>query len=203
VNLLVASDAITLQVLTLLEELIEKLSIAITGAALWALYLHWRGRTFEKRLLLDISTSSEPFDEKRVLFVEIKLTNSGKAKLQAKPVKRGQWVYKDEIEQLQYSCSLQIRRINPNKVKAETLLDWYNCPALEQIPDVPTEINLLDEYILTNEDNRIEFWLEPGDIAYLPATLILIPGDYLLKVSFYGPDAKNDFWSRQIHTHLK
>jgi hypothetical protein len=33
VNLLVASDAITSQVLTLLEKLIEKLPIAITGAA--------------------------------------------------------------------------------------------------------------------------------------------------------------------------
>jgi len=180
----------------------ESLPLAVVLAALWHLYIFIRGRTFEKRLLLDICTSSEELGETRLLFVEVKLTNNGKGKLGAKRVRPGECVYTDEFEKLKYSCSLQIKRVNASDLKGETLLDWYNSAELRWVPDVPREINLLDEYLVPNEGNRTDFWLEPGDIAHLPASLVLLPGHYLLKVSFYGTRLKKDFWSRQVHVFI-
>ena len=58
---------------------------------------------------------------------------------------------------------------------------------------MPAEINLLDEYLLPNEGNKTAFRMEPGDVVYLPTTLILPPGDYLLKVSFYGNKSDKRF----------
>ena len=141
----------------LIEKFFESFRLAVVLAALWHLYIFVRGRTFEKRLLLDICTSSEELGEARLLFVEVTLTNNGKGKLAARRGRLSDWVYKDEIEQLKYSCSLQIRRVNANKLKGEALLDWYDCRALEQVPDIPSEINLLDEYLVPNKDYATEF----------------------------------------------
>jgi len=181
----------------------QKIYTAGIGAFLLWLYNYFRGRTYEKRLLLEVKTCSKALDGKRVLFVEVILTNAGKGKLGAKPVGPDDYVYKDADEQLKYSCSLQVKRINTNKLKGETFLDWYKCSALEPVPGIPSEINLLDDYIVPDEDNKIIFWLEPGDIAHLPAPLVLQLGHYLLKVSFYGPKSKKEFWIRLVYVCLE
>jgi hypothetical protein len=59
----------------------------------------------------------------------------------------------------------------------------------------------LDEYILTDKNNVVEFWLEPGETVHLPAPLLLSSGYYLLKVSFYGP-RHSDFWSHIAYVHV-
>lgn len=185
-------------------ELFKNVSaLAVIAGGLWAIYHYVRGRTYEKRLLLDIKTSSSVMDKKRVLFVEVQLTNPGKGILQAKRVGPKDYVYKDEAEQLKYSCSLQVKRLDPGKLAGEAHLDWYKCPALEPVPDIPAEINLLDEYIVPAENSEIVFWMEPGEIAHLPAALVLQPGHYLLKVSFYGTNPYKDFWSRLIYVRLE
>ncbi len=175
---------------------------AVIAGGLWVLYNYWRGRTFEKKLLLDVRTSSKALPDMRILFVEVQLTNAGKGKLGAKRVAPNDYVYKDAFEQLKYSCSLQIRRINITKLVGETYLDWYKCAALESVPDIPTEINLLDDYVVPDKNNEIVFWMEPGDIVQLPAPLVLQAGHYLLKVSFYGTNPDKDFWSRLVYTQL-
>lgn len=184
--------------MTIIEQLFSKVPFVLLGGVIWQLYLHWRGRTFEKRLLIDITSSTKPFDEKRILFVEVQLTNAGRGKLEARRVGPTDYVYHDEDEQLRYSCSLQIKRINGGKIANETLLDWYNCTELEAVPNVPREINLLDDYVVPAEDNKIIFWMEPEDVVHLSASLVLLPGSYLLKVSFYGANPNEDFWSRLV-----
>lgn len=183
--------------------IVKYISIGGIGAFLFGLYNNWRGRTYEKRLLLDVKTSSKPLDDKRVLFVEVILTNAGKGKLDARRVGPNDYVYKDADEQLKYSCSLQVKRVNTQKLTDETFLDWYKSSALEAVSGIPAEINLLDDYIVPAESNRVIFWLEPGDIAHLPAPLVLQPGHYLLKVSFYGPKFDEDFWTRLVYVCLE
>lgn len=187
-----------------LVELFKNLSaIAVIAGGLWVLYHYVRGRTYEKRLLLDIKTTSQVLDKKRVLFVEVQLTNAGKGVLKARRVGPEDYVYEDESEQLKYSCSLQIKRLDPKRLAGDTYLDWYECPALEPVPDISAEVNLLGEYIVPAENNEVVFWLEPGDIAHLPAVVILGAGHYLLKVSFYGTNPDKDFWSRLVYVRLE
>jgi hypothetical protein len=171
-------------------------------AGLWVVYHYVRGRTYEKMLLLDIKTSSNVLGEKRVLFVEVQLTNHGKGKLQARPVGPEDYVYTDKDEQLKYSCGLQVKRVALKKLAGDTYMDWYKCPALEPVPDIPAEMNLLGDYVVPAENDKIEFWLEPGDIANLAAPLVLQPGHHLLKVSFYGITSE-DYWSRETYVRLE
>ncbi len=185
-----------------LIEIFKNISVAVIGGGLWFLYDHIRSRTFEKKLLLEIKTFSEPLDGKRVLFVDVELTNKGKGKLKARQVGPTDYVYKDEHEQLKYSCSLQIKRVKTKNFDNETYLDWYKSPELESVPGIPAEINLLDDYIVSKKNNEIEFWMEPGDIVQLSAPLVLQAGHYLLKVSFFGSDLNEDFWSRLFYVHI-
>jgi hypothetical protein len=169
----------------------------------WDFYCHWRSRKFQETLQIDVRTSTETIGEQRLLFIEVQLKNAGNAKLEAMQCKPDEFVYRDDIEQLHHSCSLQIRRLNTDKLTGSTVLDWYRCPALEPVPDIPTEIDLLDEYRVPKNDMITDFWLEPAEIAPLSASVMLTPGLYLLKTSFYGRNIKKDFWSRTSYVLLK
>jgi len=170
-------------------------AIAVIVFGGWYLIDYIRGRTFSHRLQIDIKTYTESFESRRLLFIEVSLTNAGKGKLQARPIGHDDYVYKDEYEKIRYACGLQVKRIEPLSINGETFLDWYASPSLSPVPDIPREINLLDDYIVPNDDNKTVFWLEPGDIAQLSAAMIVTPGHYLVKVSFYGKK-KDDYWSR-------
>lgn len=177
-------------------------AVAVIAGGLWGLYHYVRGRTYEKKLLIDVKTSEDALEKKRVFFVEVQLSNTGKGILKARRIGPDDYVYKDEFEQLKYSCSLQIKRVDPKKIVSDVCLDWYKCPALESVPDIPAEINLLDDYIVPADNNEVVFWLEPGDVAHLPAVLVLDPGHYLLKVSFYGTIPLKDYWSRLAYVRV-
>jgi hypothetical protein len=179
-------------------EVIKQIPPLAIAGGLWGLYFYVRGRTFQKKLSLKVTAKSEPLGGNRFVFVEVELTNLGKGKLEARRVRPDDYVYKDEIEQLKYSCSLQIKRVKANALTDETFIDWYKTEALEPVPNIPTEIDLLDDYRVPAEEWQTRFWLEPGDTAHLSAPLILSAGQYLLKVSFYGTNAAKDFWSRLL-----
>ena len=181
----------------------EGVSVTIILGALWKLYIHKRGRIFERKLLIDVEPSFKSLNEYRLLSVDVRLTNAGGVKLEAKNVGEDDVVYEDAFERLKYACSLQVKRLNPQKLKEERSVGWYDSDALEPVPNLPAEINLLDEYLLPNEGNKTAFWMEPGDVVYLPTTLVLRPADYLLKVSFYGTNPIKDFWSRQTHVRVE
>lgn len=186
------------QLIYVLGEVIKQIPPLAIAGGVWAIYFYIRGRTFEKRLSLSVTAKSEPLGENRIVFVEVQLTNHGKGKLEARRVRPGDYVYKDEIEQLKYGCSLQIKRVKGNAAD-ERFIDWYKTDALETIPNIPPEIDLLDDYRVPDEQWRTRFWLEPGDAVHLSAPLILSPSHYLLKVSFYGTNATKDFWSRLFY----
>jgi hypothetical protein len=185
-----------------LIEIFKTISFTAMGAAAWALYTHWRGRTFKKKLFIDIKTKVEPTRLNKILDIEVQLKNISKVKLQARPIAFKNRVSRDQKEQIKYSCGLQIKRINTRKIAYPSNLDWYTSPSLEPIPGFPAEINLLDEYIISNESNKIIFWIEPEEVVQLNATVVLEDGHYLLKVGFYGTNPDSDYWSRQNYVHI-
>jgi hypothetical protein len=177
-------------------------AIAVVAGGAWALFNFIRGRTFSSRLQIDIKSNSESFESKRLLFIDVTLTNTGKGKLQARPIEPNDCVYKGEHEEIRYACGLQIRRIEPIDISGETYLDWYNSSSLSPIQDIPGEINLLDDYLVPSDNNKTVFWLEPGDVAQLSAAMVVMPAHYLVKVSFYGIDADEDYWSRLVYARV-
>jgi hypothetical protein len=184
-------------------EIAKLLGASISGGFLWSFYLHRKGRIFQRKLKIDVKTSSHVVNTLHILVVEVQLTNTGNVKLAARRVGPNDYVYKDEQEQLRFSCSLQVRRVDPKKITRESYLDWFKCDSLGPVPHIPAEINLLDEYVVPVENDKIVFWLEPGDVVDLTTPLALDKGHYLLKISFYGEVEKNDFWSRLIHVCIE
>ncbi len=190
--------------LSWIVEIFKNMSaVSVIIAGMWILYNSIRARTFRSKLLIKINTFSEPLEQNKVLFVEVELINQGKCKLVARRVGLADYVYKDKFDQLKYSCSLQVKRVNMKKLTGEAYLDWYNCSALEQVPDLPAEINLLDDNVDPCANNEVVFWMEPGDVVHLSAPLILHTGDYLLKVSFFGINRHDDYWSRLLYVQLR
>jgi hypothetical protein len=180
---------------------IQLFTVPAVAITLWEFYKFLRGRSFQNTLIIDVTTSSQPSGERSVVFVDVQLKNLGKGRIKAKRIGDGEYAYKDEIEQLKHSCGLQVRKINTASVTTDAHLDWFQSSALERVEGIPDEINLLDEYILTDKNNVVEFWLEPGETVHLPAPLLLSSGHYLLKVSFYGP-RHSDFWSYIAYVHV-
>jgi hypothetical protein len=168
--------------------------------ALWELYKFLRGRTFQSRLRIDISSSATPLGKNHLVFVDVQVTNFGKGKIQARPVGDGEWAYKDQFETVAYSGSLQIKQIDAASVQGNEALDWFKSAAVKEVPGI-SEINLLDEYALTDKNNRIEFWLEPDETVHLGTAVVLSPGHYLLKASFYGTKPE-DFWHHLACVYL-
>jgi hypothetical protein len=139
--------------------------------------------------------------ERRLLFIDIQLTNIGRGWIQAKTVGTGTHADKDEFEIVKYSGSLQIKQIRAESIKGDESLDWFTSPVVQAVPGID-EINLLDEYVRTDRNNEIYFWLEPGESVHLGATVVLSPGHYLLKVTFYGPKF-DEFWHRLKYVYLE
>ena len=167
---------------------------------LWELYKFIRSRTFASRLKIEVGSTATPLGERYLVFVDVQLTNFGRGKIQARPLDASQVAYEDAVETVRYSGSLQVRQIEAGSIDANGYVDWFRSAAVKPLDGVP-EINLLDEYTLPDENDRVEFWLEPDEVVNLGAPIVLSPGHYLLKVSFYGPES-DDFWHKLEHVYL-
>jgi len=170
---------------------------AIAGGA-WALLRVKRERADESALDIDVSVRCDeaPGRERPVVFVEVKVQNVGKTKIQAKPTRDANGaVYSDAAETIRYSGSLEVRSIVD--IGAENrCLDWYDGKAVAPIAGV-SEINLLSEYEIPEENNAVDFWMEPGETYALGRAIVLPAGLYLAKVTFVGERA-GDFWARIV-----
>jgi hypothetical protein len=175
--------------------------IVVTLAALaggsWALLRFKRERADESALDLEVSVRSDKTSTANTfaVFVEAKLKNVGKTKIQAKPTAKGNLAYADAVEKIAYGGSLQVRSIS---VPAATgYLNWYDQKSVMPIPELG-EINLLSEYEIPEKDNLLDFWMEPGETYTLGKTIALTPGLYLMKITFIGARNDGDFWTRLV-----
>jgi len=167
--------------------------IAVIVGGLWTIYLFRRHRGHETALEIDITVAQEPYGhESTIVFVDTKLTNRGKTKIEAKPKR---WsndtplpVYENKWESFVSPATLQLRRVVPG-VEDQTVVDWYDKGHCVQAVD---DIDLVDEY---DDDSRgVIFWLEPGEESHLFAVIVLTGGLYMLKVTFIGNRPGEDFW---------
>jgi hypothetical protein len=172
--------------------------VAALVGGLWVILRLNRERTDEEALTIDLACRSSPYGEEYLVCFDVRLCNVGKTKIQAKRKRAAtEYVYDDGIEQLEHSGSLQLRRIAvgaiPDNGRRINWFDGGSC--LEKLANCP-DINLLSYYENPKKGNRVEFWMEPGEIYNLEASVILPPGLYLTKVTFVASKSDLNFWTR-------
>jgi len=173
------------------KELVVTLAAVIGGA--WVLLRLFKERTDEAALDIVVTVTSRPYDTTTWLaFFDVVLTNKGKTKVQAKASVPGQIAFDDQVERLNTSCTLQVKRVRPGLGAPQQWIDWFDSPLLEHMADV----NLLSEYEDPQNRNRVDFWMEPGEAYHLGTPLILTEGLYLGKITFIGSRGNDNFWSR-------
>jgi hypothetical protein len=176
-------------------EILEHVAVivaSIIGGG-WAMLRVFQERSFDSALTIDAKLSGSGTHP---AFLEISLANVGKVKLQAKPSDRNAFAYNDGVERLKHSCSLQLKRLVPLAGIPDTRIDWFEDTKFVNPP--LDEINLLNEYEDPHHNDRVDFWMEPGEVYHLGVPLALSAGVYLAKVTFIGARNDREFWSRII-----
>jgi hypothetical protein len=186
--------------LSIVKDVIDIISGVIVAVAaiiggLWALLRYRKERTDEAAIEIGVNSTCAPYGQDYLIFLDIKLTNKGRTKIQAKYERSNGLAFDDGVERLQHSGSLQVKQVLPRTQHANSHLDWFESPLLRPLPDI-AEINLLTEYEDPTRSNRIDFWMEPGEVYHLEAAIVLSPGLYLAKITFVGADGDDNFWSR-------
>jgi hypothetical protein len=173
-------------------------TLAALAGGLWAVFRFWRERTDEAALDLTVSHRSSPLGKNHLVAITLELANKGKTRIQAK-TKRTEtdFAFDDTVEKLHHPCSLQIGKFKTPDQSSPVRIDWFEAgQVVENVPGLQPEINLLSEYEDPENNNIIDFWLEPGETYRLEAPLILPEGLYLGKVTFVGAGGDSNFWSQ-------
>jgi hypothetical protein len=178
-------------------QIVQNVSVALASiiAGIWALLRLRRERTHEAALKIEIlSTPVDP--GARYTAIEVILTNQGHVKLQANEAIKPGPVYADRLETISFSCTLAVKRIADHAEGKSFCIDWFDSDLFSlAIP----EINLLAEYQNPERNERVEFWMEPGESYRVGSVLRLPPGPYLAKVTFVGSNSSEDFWTQVTH----
>lgn len=172
---------------------IAVLSTFVLGV--WTLYLFLLRGSFETSLAIDLSVQSEPRDGQYVVFFQIKLDNIGGRRITAPSVLSQKQIvdYEDSVE---FPCDLQLRTLR-GATSTSRFVGWWSKrdPLLSEIPGIPTHISVLYEY--TRSDQRVDFFMEPGERYVLGHMFILPAGHYAAKLVFVGERATAaEYWSR-------
>ncbi|HYM75863.1 MAG TPA: hypothetical protein VE377_07780 [Candidatus Dormibacteraeota bacterium] len=179
-------------------ETIEHVTVALASiiGGVWVLFRFFNERTLESALTIDIDASLTPVDGKLLTFVDVKLSNVGKVRLQAKPADPSENAYDDKVETLKYSCSLRLKKLLSLADASDAVIDWFKD---KNVADSSLgEINLLNEYEDPENHYKVDFWMEPGEVYHLGVPLVLSPAVYLAKVTFVGDRCDKEFWSRIV-----
>jgi hypothetical protein len=132
------------------------------------------------------------------VFIGVTLRNVGKTEIVAKARRNEKGLaYSDSVEKIKYSGSLGIRSITPLAGSAPRNLDWFDQNVFIPVKELD-EINLLSDYEIAEEDNMVDFWMEPNESYCLGKSIVLAPGLYAAKVTFVGARNDRDFWTRVV-----
>jgi hypothetical protein len=175
------------------EHIVVGLASIVGG--LWIVLRLIRERKWDSALGIDIKNSSIPVGNQTLTFIEVRLRNRGKVQLRAKAARTEDgFAFDDGVEKLRYSCSLRLKGVSGLAPDQAAWIDWFSDKRLTNAQT--GEINLLNEYEDPKQDNRTEFWMEPGETYKLGVPLQLSDGAYLVKVTFVGDRGDDEFWSR-------
>jgi hypothetical protein len=179
--------------------------LATFVAGVWTYQNFTSGRESNAHLFMDatatIKTNIPSLGERRLVFLDVYLNNTGKRRIDAERVSTNQVAYSDSGETIKYSCGIQIRKILTPLIQTNQDVDWFdNANLLECPPGLPQEVDLLGECDLP--DGTPDFWIEPSDQCHLGHAFILDKGDYLVKIHFIGTNPDEDFWSRIVYIQV-
>jgi hypothetical protein len=173
-------------------------SAAAIVAGVWVIFRLWRERSNQAALTIGFASSSIPCESMHIAFLNVTLTNVGRSMIRAKVKKVNSRAYGDKDERIEYAGSLQLRKLQPPIPADAAELNWFKSPAaFHEIPHVAT-VNLLSDYENPDRDNRLEFWMEPGESYSLGRHVVLSPGLYVAKITFIGAGADTNFWTRIV-----
>jgi hypothetical protein len=181
------------------------IAIATVIAGFWIYHLFISERASNAHLFMDIkptiSTNEPSLGDRRLVFLDVFLNNTGRRKIVAEQVSSNTVAYSDPGETIQYSCGIQVRSISTPLIQTNQDIDWFNNTNLLMCPSgLPQEIDLLGECELA--DGTPDFWIEPTDQCHIGHTLVLMKGDYLIKLHFIGTDPAEQFWSRVFYIRV-
>jgi len=174
-----------------LTEILHNLVVALAAivGGLWVVDRIKRERTDEAALEMSLSTSSSVVGTQHLVVLTVHLVNKGKTKIQAKSERDGRgFVFSEDGEQaekLRFPCSVQLKQLDPTAINGSQRLNWFaGGPWKDVLGSEGPEINVLLEYENPERDNKVEFWMEPGETYHLGVPWILEKGTYLAKLTF-------------------
>jgi hypothetical protein len=174
-----------------LTEILNNLTVTVAAVigGLWAVDRIKKERTDEAALEMAVSVRSTPVENAHLAVFTVRLTNTGRTKIEAKSRRDGEFTFSEDGEQsekLRYACSLQVRKLDATAIHGAQRLNWFGGGPWRDVllsPEGP-EINVLLEYENPERNNVVEFWMEPGETYRLGVPVILERGAYLGKLTF-------------------
>ena len=185
-------------VATIVDHLATAIAVVVGGG--WIFYQYIVRRLGQTGISIDLIACVHPHTEGfRLVFLDVVLKNTGHTRLDASLASRFELARQFD-DSVQFAGSLQLRRIEGPAPAAAAHVDWWeNAPGVLGSLVIP-EVNLLMEY--TDEDERPDFFMEPGEEYHLGNAFLLSPGTYLAKVVFVG-QGKREYWSRIAQVHVE
>lgn len=182
----------------LLKEFAETADHLATVVALligggWVLYQYVIRRSGESGLYIDLNMQASDWKPgSKLVFIDVVLRNTGQRCIDATTDSPSSLEQQFEGS-IRYAGSLQLRKVSSQASGAVVHIDWWDkSSGLLAQPVIP-ETDLLKEY--TDQEGKVEFFLEPGEEYHLGNAFILEPGIYLAKIVFVG-QRKAEFWGR-------
>jgi hypothetical protein len=170
-------------------------------AAVWTLYLFLLKGSFETSLGMSLSVETQQGDAQSVVSLQIELSNIGGRRITApRELSAGQ--INDYEDSVLYPCDLEIRTLD-GTTSTSRFVGWWSRrdSLLSPIPGIPKHISVLYEY--TRADQRVDFFMEPGEKYVLGHIFILPPGHYAAKLVFIGERATAaEYWSRIFYFYV-
>lgn len=143
----------------------------------WVLYQYVIRRSGESGLSIDLNAQTSDWKPgSKLVFIDVVLRNTGQRCIDAttdspsslEPLFEGS---------IRYAGSLQLRKVNSQSSGAVAPIDWWDKSSGLLVQPVVPETDLLKEY--TDQDGKVEFFMEPGEEYHLGNAFILEPGEVL------------------------
>ena len=179
------------------EHLATAIGILVGGA--WVLYQYVIRRSGQTGLSIGIEGTVSGFSQdRRLLFVDVSLKNTGNARLDAS-VASSEALANEFEGSIRFAGSLQLRRIRQPPAGVPTHIDWWEeGPGTLAAP--LSEVDLFAEY--TDADGVAEFFMEPGEEYHLGNAFVVEPAVYLAKAVFVG-QRRAEYWSRIVQIRVE
>jgi hypothetical protein len=134
----------------------------------------------------------------RLVFIDVVLTNTGQRRIDASTDSPSKMGPRFEAS-IRFAGSLQLRKVSPSAPAHPSHIDWWNPANGFLEPQNISETDLFKEY--SDQNGRVEFFMEPGEKYNLGNAFYMEPGTYLAKVVIVG-QRKDEYWGRIVKVEV-